>query len=162
MSDVAVKSGTEKLTPLEWRFMCNVIREGMTLADAYISILADEDKDIVRRTAYNQGSIYMKKIKAKIDWDEMLAIHNLDDSRLAYEVGLRLEAETTKFYQDEELGEYADNGVRMQATKLLAELRGKTNSGININTTTNVQVNVQLSPEDEVRFEANIASMFDD
>jgi len=134
----------------------------MSQADAYLSIRSEDSKKLRPHTATNMGSKYMRHIKKKIDWEEMLNLHSLDDDRLAQEVELRLKSTTKKFFPDEGTETIDDNGTRMQATKLLAELRGKTSSGINITQNNNTQINVILTVEEEAQFEANIASMFDD
>lgn len=75
-------------------------------------------------SAYTCGSRMMRRIREKIDagGGDWLDEFGLGLPRLLAELDARLRATETKFYQDEQVAVVEDNGTRMAATRLLAEL----------------------------------------
>ena len=89
-----------------------------------------------------------KTNKKKIDWSAKLEAAGLSEDRLLQELEKRLNAKVTKFYQDENLGEFEDNTTQQRATELLADLLGKKKNQIELSGEVAVKGYVGVSPDD--------------
>lgn len=67
---------------------------------------------------------YYSRIKEKIDWPEFLELAGLGLDRVARKLNEMLECKKTEFYKGEVVTHCTDNGTRMRAVELLAELHG--------------------------------------
>ncbi len=68
--------------------------------------------------------------------------------RLANEVDKRLNSMVTKFHGAKKLGDFEDNATRMRATELLADLRGKRKTQLNISGEIMHKGYITISPDD--------------
>ena len=111
---------TDGLTPRESRFL-RAYMAGSSLKDAWlIACPTSTNKD-----PSVAGWKMLRRIKAKVDWEGKLAEAGLDDLTLLRELRKRLRAKSTHFYQDMAVSDVEDNGTRMRATELLADLLGR-------------------------------------
>lgn len=114
----------KNLKPRERRFLKLLFTTDHNETDCYIES-AIRKTPITRESAGVLASRMKKRVMAEANWDEILDAYDLGDHRLAHEINARLEANATEFYQGDVVAEVEDNGTRMRATVLLAELRGK-------------------------------------
>jgi hypothetical protein len=131
------------LTPKEAQFFRLYIR-GMSATDAYLKLRPG----IKRESANAAGCRTLRRIKRKVDWGAKLEEADLGEIRLLRELHQRLRAETTHFWQDEEVSNLTDNATRMRATELLAELLGKRKAELNVHHDV-VEIIPPPKPEDE-------------
>jgi len=110
---------TDRLTTGERRFFFAYLKTGKQI-DAYA--LAFPLKQLKKPEV--AACKLMKRIKAKYDWNRLLNEVGLGYERILSKLEELLEAKYTKFYQDQELGDFTDNGTRMRALELLTDLHG--------------------------------------
>lgn len=122
------KAVEKKLTPREVKFFLAYI-DGATYQDAYLSIRPGLSAESARK----MGSRMAKTIKTKINWQGTLELAGLGEMRLAQEINLRLKAMSTEFYEGKAITDVQDNGTRMRATALLADLHGKKKAELDVN-----------------------------
>lgn len=94
------------------------------------------------------GSRYLKRIREKLPWTEVLNTVDLDDFYLARKVKEMCEAMKTEFYQGEAVTDVTDNSTRMKAIELLARLRGKDKIKLEAELSGGVQVYVPDNKRD--------------
>ena len=138
------------LKPREQLFITKYL-EGLNAKEAYLFI----SPNAADSTARVQGSVYLKRIKAKAKWSQLLEENGLDDFALIRSIKEMLNARTTKFYMDTIVCTLKDNATRMKATELLADLRGKRKGQIDlyvdlpIPATVVIEVEKQKDPDSE-------------
>ena len=111
---------SDRLTIAERRFFYSYLRTGEQKA---AFLLAFPHKKL--KNPDSAATKLMKRLKEKHDWDQLLSDAGLGYERIFPKLEEMLEAMTTKFYQDENLGEFTDNATRMRALELLTDLHGK-------------------------------------
>ena len=111
---------TNKLTIAERRFYHALLRMNGRQKDAYL--LAFPYKKL--KNPDTAATKMMKRVRSKCNFDQLLIESGLGLERLMVKMNQMLEAEYTKFYQDQPLGNFTDNGTQMQAAKLLADMHG--------------------------------------
>ena len=130
------KIRTGQLSPMQRRYVR--FRWGpdrMTQIDAYRE--AVRRKDGTYPVARNSASVAASRMEKRIRetpslWQGILAAAEIDDYTLAGALNWALSAMKTEFYQGQAVAEVQDNGVRMQAVQLLAELLGHRKNAVEI------------------------------
>jgi len=82
----------------------------------------------------------------------------MGEERLLEEIHKRLNAKVTKFHQDKSLGQFEDNTTRMHATKLLADMHGKTKTESSLFGETGPPARIQIEYINEAEDEDNAKS----
>jgi len=108
-----------KITPQERRFFKAYVKGG-NITRAYLKIRPD----VTESSAASLGTRMLQRIKKKADFDHLLEAGGLGMTRLIAEVEKGLNAETTKYWQDEVVGVHEDNATQQRARELLADLLG--------------------------------------
>ena len=81
-------------------------------------------------------------------WQDILQAIGLDDYTLGGMLQWALNAKKTEFYQGEAVAEVDDNGTRLRATELLAELLGHRKNALEIAGAIGIKSYVSVSPDD--------------
>ena len=124
-------SKVKRLSVREARFLLAHI-EGASLTDSYLKIAPEMDRDVAATLACRM----LRRIRAKIPWEQILSEAGLGEVRLMRKLEELLEATFTKYYQNVSLGDHTDNATRMRATELLAELLGRRKADISLHVDT--------------------------
>lgn len=135
-------SSKKNLSIRERMFLKNILT-GMTQKAAYKAIIPD-----VSDAAAEQGGWkYMRRLRQKYPWEELLDAWDLGIERIAKKLEELLEATAPRFHQDVHLGDWPDNAARGRALELLAdfhkmrlqkvELTGKDGGPLEVLTTLN-------------------------
>jgi hypothetical protein len=138
-------AGVKRLSIRERRFLLSHV-EGHSLTECYLLLKPEADRVV----AATLGSRMMRRIEKKLSWGEILEEAELGDVRLLTELEARLRATFTKHWQNISLGEFTDNAVRMRATELLADRRGRRKAEVNLHTDT-IEIRLPPSPEQLAR-----------
>lgn len=112
---------TGKLTPREAMFFRAYIK-GSKIGDAYLACLPEEHPQMNDDNARKAGWRMLRRIKQKVDWPRLMESAGLGVMRVLQEEEKRLGAMKSEFYEGEEVAVVEDNGTRMRATELLADL----------------------------------------
>jgi len=119
--------------------------KGECATNAYLKI----SPDISRESAAVLGPRMLKRIKKKADFEQLLEAGGLGLDRLALELEKGLNAKTTKFYQDEPLGDFEDNTVQQRARELLADFHGKRRQKVDVEHSGNIEIVPAPAPSED-------------
>lgn len=116
--------------------------DGESLTVAYRKVALHE---VTESTAESNGCRLFAKIRRKLGpagWQHMLEAVGLDDLRLAQELAWMLRAMKTEFYQGRAVADCEDNATRARGVELLAEIRGRRKTALELTAPTPLTVQV--------------------
>ena len=108
------------LNTQERRFLLAHV-EGASLTEAYLLLRPG----IERESAKVLGCRMLKRIVRKASWSALLEEAGLGDARIMRGLEAALSATKKIFFEGKEIAEVPDNGTRMDALVLLADLLGR-------------------------------------
>jgi hypothetical protein len=125
--------------------------KGGTLDNAYREVTKNRpDGKIIEDESYRKmGSRMLQRIKSKVDWPRLMESAGLGEMRLLQEIEKRYGAMETHFYQDKVVAECEDNGTRMRATELHADLLGRRKNQLEVSGPGGGPIRVVATPADE-------------
>jgi len=110
-----------KLTPKESIFL-RCYLNGMSETDSYLHV----EPNVTRPSAGVMGCKWLKRLKEKLNWGELMEVAGLGEVRLLKELRRHLEMKKVTFWQGEEIeGDYEDAPIQLRATEILVDLLGK-------------------------------------
>jgi len=141
-----------QLSPRERRYI--QYRYGpsrLSQVDAYLEAVKRPDgaSPITRESATVAASKLDRRLRSNPPlWHDVLAAAGIDDLSLAEDLNWARNAERTEFYQGKPVATVSDNGTRMRAIELIAELLGHRKSAVEIGGMLGLKGYVGVSPDD--------------
>lgn len=149
---IAKSRAKTELTPRERRYIrYRFGTSQMSQADAYIEAVRRPrgTESLPRESAGSLGSAMEKRIRAKgLAWMQVLEAAEIDDLSLAGDLNWARTAMRTEFYQGNAVATVTDNGTRMRAIELTAEILGHRKAAVELSGAVGLKGYTVVSPDD--------------
>jgi len=151
--DINLSTGrTKQLSPRDRRYI--KYRFGplrMSQRDAFLAAVQRPDGTYPCKaeSARQQGSRLEQRLRRNPAlWSDIMAACELDDYTLAEGINWALKAKRSEFYQGALVAEVEDNGTRMRAIELIAELLGHRKQAVELAGTLGLKGYIGWSPDE--------------